>query len=63
MDRRCFAVQLRAGARLESVVCETQAIVVKAPSVDVDLRCGGQAMVPIGTEAAGGDVAGQALRR
>jgi hypothetical protein len=38
------------------VVCETQTIVVKAPSVDVDLRCGGQAMVPIGTETAGGDI-------
>ena len=47
-------MELRAGARLQSVVCETQAIVVKAPSVDVDLCCGGQPMVPIGTETAGG---------
>jgi hypothetical protein len=47
-------VELKAGARVQSVVCETQAIVVKAPSADVDLRCGGQPMVPIGTETAGG---------
>jgi hypothetical protein len=36
------------------VVCESQAIVVKTPSGDVDLRCGGHAMVAIGTEIAGG---------
>jgi hypothetical protein len=47
-------VKLRAGARVQSVVCETQAIVVKTPADDVDLRCGGQPMVEIGTETAAG---------
>jgi hypothetical protein len=47
-------VELRAGARVQSVVCETQAIVVKTPSGEVDLRCGGEPMVAIGTEFAGG---------
>ncbi len=47
-------MELRAGARVQSVVCETQAIVVKTPSGEVDLRCGGQPMVAIGTEIAGG---------
>jgi hypothetical protein len=47
-------VELRAGARVQSTVCETQVIVVKTPSGDVDLRCGGQPMVPIGGEAAAG---------
>jgi hypothetical protein len=46
-------VILKAGLRLRSVVCDTQVIVVKAPAGEVDLACGGAAMVPIdGSDAA-----------
>jgi hypothetical protein len=35
------------GARFRSVTCETEVVVVKAPDGEIDLRCGGSAMVPI----------------
>lgn len=38
-------MQLRPGLRLASAVCDTTIVVVRAPSTDVDLRCGGAAMV------------------
>ena len=44
-------MQLKAGSRLQSAVCDTQAIVVRAPKDDVDLRCGGHPMVPPGGAA------------
>jgi hypothetical protein len=41
---------IKNGTRLQSQVCDTQVIVVKtADSLD-DLRCGGQPIVPIGSE-------------
>ena len=45
-------MQLKPGNRLESVTCATQVVVVKAPADDVDVRCGGEPMQPIG---AGGE--------
>ena len=36
---------LEPGRRLASAVGETEVIVIRAPSNDVDLRCGGQPMV------------------
>jgi hypothetical protein len=39
-------VSLQLGMRLGSVVCDTEVIVVRAPSEDVDLRCGGHPMLP-----------------
>jgi hypothetical protein len=45
-------VELKPGTRLESVTCDTQVVVVRAPADDLDLRCGGEPMQPIG---AGGD--------
>ena len=45
-------MQLRAGLRLQSTTCDTQVIVVRAPGDDLDLRCGGGPMVPMGEEAA-----------
>jgi hypothetical protein len=39
-------VELKAGQKLWSAVCDTQVIVVRAPQGDVDLRCGGSAMAP-----------------
>jgi hypothetical protein len=38
-------MQLKPGLRLQSVVCETQVIVVRG-SEEVDVRCGGAPMVP-----------------
>jgi hypothetical protein len=41
-------MQLQPGARLQSVTCETEVIVVRGPDGDVDVRCGGHPMVPLG---------------
>jgi len=38
---------LKAGARLASTCCATQVVVVRTPSGDVDLRCGGHPMVAV----------------
>jgi hypothetical protein len=40
-------MQLKAGTRLQSVTCDTQVVVVKAPDGDVDVRCGGEPMVSV----------------
>jgi hypothetical protein len=37
--------ELKAGARLKSAVCTTEVIVVKTPSGNVDVTCGGVPMV------------------
>lgn len=47
-------MQLRPGTKLRSAVDTTEVVVVKAPSGEVDLRCGGQPMVAAGTDAPGG---------
>ena len=44
-------MELKAGTRLQSVTCDTQVAVVKAPAGDVDVCCGGEPMVPLGDEA------------
>jgi hypothetical protein len=49
-------MELKPGMRLSSAVCATEVVVVRPPSSEVDLRCGGQAMV-----AKGGDTGGGAL--
>jgi hypothetical protein len=41
-------IVLKPGARLRSVTCATEVVVVGSP-VEADLRCGGRAMVDIGT--------------
>ena len=46
--------ELKAGSRWQSVVDDTQVIVVKAPSSAVALQCGGDAMVPVCGEVPGG---------
>ena len=46
-------MDLKPGTRLRSAVCTTEVVVVRKPALDVELRCGGQAMVPVGTEASG----------
>jgi hypothetical protein len=45
-------MRLKTGQRLRSVTCATTVIVVRAGDEDVDLRCGGLPMVPLGKEAA-----------
>ena len=42
--------ELKAGSRWQSVVDDTQVIVVKAPNAAVELQCGGHPMVPVGGE-------------
>ncbi len=46
--------ELRAGDRLRSAVCDTEVVVVKAPSDAIDLQCGGAAMIPVGDSPDGG---------
>lgn len=49
-------MELKAGARLRSTVCETQVIVVRAPSdAGVELWCGGSPMVGLDDSAAAGN--------
>jgi hypothetical protein len=42
-------MELKAGSRLRSAVCDVEVIVIKAPAGAVDVRCGGQAMLAIDT--------------
>jgi hypothetical protein len=49
-------VELKAGARLKSAVCETQVIVVRAPQGNVELSCGGAPMVALDVETPGGEL-------
>ena len=49
-------MELKAGSRWTSAVSDVEAVVVKAPAGDVELRCGGHDMLPLGTEGAGGAV-------
>ncbi len=51
-------MELRAGSRLKSAVCDTEVIAVKAPAEDVDIRCGGVAMNdPTSSDGEGGSPA------
>jgi hypothetical protein len=45
---------IKNGTRLQSQVCDTQIIVVRAADSLDDLRCGGQPMVAMDTEKTGG---------
>lgn len=47
-------MKLRPGQRLHSAVCETQLVVVRAPSAAVDVRCGGAPLLEDGQEPEGG---------
>jgi hypothetical protein len=50
-------MELKPGTRLRSQVCSTEVIVVKAPDGDVDLACGGAAMIPLDAAAGAGSIA------
>jgi len=38
-------MQLKPGLKMHSAVCETQVIVVRAPAADVEVACGGTALL------------------
>lgn len=42
---------VKPGDRLRSTTSATEVVVVKAPATDVDIRCGGQPMVPVAEAA------------
>lgn len=52
-------MNLIVGSRWRSAVDATEVIVVRPPTTDVDLECGGAPMVPAGTDAPGGTVAAE----
>ena len=47
-------MQLKAGTKLASTVCETQVVVVRAPADEVELGCGGAPLVPADEGGANG---------
>lgn len=53
-------MQVRSGQRYISAVCATSIVVVKGPPSDIDLRCGGTAVLPAGesVDSRPGPVAG-----
>jgi hypothetical protein len=55
-------MMLKAGTRLKSAVDETEVIVVLAPSGDVDLRCGGVAMIDFDADRPEGGVPAEGHR-
>jgi hypothetical protein len=52
-----MSVVLKPGTRLRSVTCDSEVVVVKAPADEVDVRCGGASMAPVGEDAARSEVA------
>ena len=47
--------QLKPGSRMRSSVCATEVMVIATPSAELDLRCGGASMIPVGDEPAAGE--------
>ena len=45
---------LKPGTRMRSAVCNTEVMVIQAPADDVDVRCGGAPLAPLGTAPAAG---------
>lgn len=46
-------MKLTAGTKIRSAVCSLEAIVIRPPSEEADLSCGGVAMVAPGSEGTG----------
>ena len=46
--------KLKTGTRIKSAVCATEAMVIAAPDGDVEVTCGGVAVIDIGAEAPAG---------
>ncbi len=53
-------MQLKVGERLRSTACTTELIIVRAPTVDVDLRCGGHPVAPITDTVTTNDISADA---
>jgi hypothetical protein len=54
-------MKLKTGSRVKSAVCTTEVMVIAAPDADLDVRCGGAPLSPIGEQApAGGTPAANA---
>ncbi len=47
-------MQLKPGTRLRSAADSTEIVVVRAPSADIDLRCGGHPLVPLDNSGSSG---------
>ena len=45
--------QLKPGSRIRSAVCDTEVMVIAAPSGDVDVTCGGAPMIGLEDEPGG----------
>ncbi|HEY4457617.1 MAG TPA: hypothetical protein VGN81_25110 [Pseudonocardiaceae bacterium] len=43
-----MSVVIKSGVRLRSAVCDTEVIVIRANADELDLRCGGETMLPEG---------------
>jgi hypothetical protein len=43
--------KLKTGTRIKSAVCSTEAMVIAAPDGDVEVTCGGAAVIGIGADA------------
>lgn len=48
--------ELKTGARLKSAVCAGEVMVVSAPAGDIEITCGGVAMIDSAGEASGGAI-------
>ncbi len=46
--------QIKAGSRVKSAVCNAELMVIAAPDGDVDIQCGGTAMIEMGGEPPAG---------
>ena len=46
--------KLKPGSRMRSAVCATKVMIIASPDADVELCCGGAAMLDVGEEPAGG---------
>ncbi len=44
-------MELKAGFRIKSAVCETQLMVIAAPEGDIDITCGGAPVVELAADA------------
>ena len=42
--------EAKAGSRWRSAVCDTEVVIVRAPTTDVELGCGGQPLLPLDAE-------------
>jgi len=45
--------ELKAGARFQSAVCDSEVMVISAPAGDADLACGGAAMIAMDADKSG----------